>query len=97
MEQIIPKEYYLESPAKYDDFHTKSQFTSLADIYGIQKLAESTVPVISLFTEQEHQEIANDILIYLVDTETYDVFDKANQEKFIKRYILSLFEAGFFG
>ena len=98
MTQVLPKEYYLEQPWKYDEPKTQRTIEALMNTIGMEEIAANNAYLHTVFNNQAHIEVFIDIFNYLIDTEleNYDVYDKKNQQRFIRQLTTALFEAGFF-
>lgn len=99
MEHIIPKEYMLEKPGNYDEIRVRKEINALINTFSLETIIEDPNYLHTVFNDIDHLAVANDILCYIIDIDIdeYDVYDKFNQEKLVKRFVLGLMEAGFFG
>lgn len=95
MKQLIPKEYYLEKPASYNDRSTKQLISFSVTGLGVKHIYENPEVLHNVFGNEDHYRMLVNIFQYIVDTCSYSAYEQP--EEFIKHLMLALFESGFFG
>lgn len=102
MTAILPKEFCLEAPAKYDEIKIKEELSGLIKEYGVEALTEkNTQLLMNVFpSNQDHRELFWDIWCFILDDPNLAVLytdnTQENRDNFLKQLIIALFEAGYF-
>lgn len=92
IKSLIPKEYVLESPRNYDIVRTESLVKACMLVAGEHGLIDTKYITGITFNTEEDRRIAGDIFRYIYDTHV-----RLNIDEFVRIYIRSLSESGFFG
>lgn len=102
MTAILPKEFSLEQPAKYDEIKIRKELSTLIKAYGVEALTDTHMQLlVNVFADnRDHSELFWDIWCFILDDPTMAVIytenTEENRDKFLKQLIIALFEAGYF-
>ena len=96
----IPKEYFLETPANYDEFKFRNHLTAVLTLTSFAVLKNCVLTdnpfahslFASFFKTKEHKQLAYDLLQYVMDTE-----DTTDSNIIKQRLIIAMHQSGYFG
>jgi hypothetical protein len=93
MNSTLPKELTLLQPARYNEEKFQSHLKATLTIVSFQSMYEKENRLFNtFFATDEHKELAYDIIKFIIDREP-----NIPKTLMIKKFVLALYEAGYFG
>lgn len=91
--QILPKELMLAQPVKYDEFRFRNHLSAALSLVTLASLYSKESSIYNgFFRNEDDKQLAYEILRYIIDREP-----NLPSGQMVRRYVILLNEAGFFG